>query len=80
MKRWDSILVRLTNCSNETQFHSCIREYSRTKKQIPIWGTCPKFNEKVQTLSPTAIKFKPNSDWELEYERFKLAADINKID
>ena len=80
MKRWDSILVKLTNCSNETQFRNCMGEYSRTKKQIPIWGNCPKFNEKVQTLSPSAIKFKPNSDWVLEYERFKLAADINKID
>jgi hypothetical protein len=80
MKRWDSILVKLTNCSNETQFRNCTREYTRTKKKMPIWGTCPKFNEKVQTLSPSSIKFKPKSEWDLEYERFKLSADINEID
>ena len=80
MKRWDSILVRLTDCSDETLFRNCYRTYSRTKKQIPVWGNCAKFNEKVQTLATSAILFKPNDDWELEYERFKLGTNANKID
>jgi hypothetical protein len=75
MKRWDIILVRLTPCTSENDFRSCRRQYGRTKKEITIWGNCPKFNEKVQTLEPSTIIFKNNPSWERENQRFKLGAE-----
>jgi hypothetical protein len=75
MKRWDTILVKLTACTNENNFKQCSRQYGRTKHDIAIWGNCPKFNEKVQTLDPSTIIFKNDPKWERENQRFKLGLE-----
>jgi hypothetical protein len=72
MKRWDTILVQLTPCTNENDFKQCSRQYGRTKQDIVIWGNCQKFNEKVQTLDPSTILFKNDPKWEKENQRFKF--------
>ena len=75
MKRWDTILVQLSPCNNENDFKQCSRVYGRTKQNMAIWGNCPKFNEKVQTLDPSTIIFKNNPKWEKENQRFKLGLE-----
>lgn len=75
MKHWDTVLVNLTQCNNESMFRVCRRQYGRTKEKIAVWGNCPKFNEKVQTLDSSTIIFKNNPSWERENQRFKIGAE-----
>jgi hypothetical protein len=70
MKRWKSILVAIQPCMNK-YFNQCKREYRRTHEPIVIWGDCPKFNSKVETLKPSTILFKKDAKWEKEYDSFK---------
>jgi hypothetical protein len=70
MKRWKSILVAIQPCMNK-YFNQCKREYRRTHEPIVIWGDCPKFNNKVETLKPSTILFKKDAKWEKEYDSFK---------
>jgi hypothetical protein len=72
MKRWKSILLAIQPCSNK-YFNQCMREYRRTHEPMVIWGSCPKFNEKVETLKSSTILFKKDTKWEKEYDGFKNA-------
>jgi hypothetical protein len=72
MKRWKTILVAIQPCMNN-YFNQCKREYKRTHEPIVIWGSCPKFNEKIETLKPSTIIFKKDAKWEKEYNSFKNA-------
>jgi hypothetical protein len=72
MKRWKTILVSIQPCMNK-YFNQCKREYRRTHEPIVIWGDCPKFTNKIETLKPSTILFKKDAKWEKEYNSFKNA-------
>ena len=76
MKRWDKVLVKIDDCVDEDRYAQCRRVYTRTKDPLPIWGSCPTFNQKVKTLDPKTILFKNVGVWERENQRFKGRAKM----
>jgi hypothetical protein len=79
MKRWRTVLVAIRPCVDD-YFKQCSRIYSRTGDKIPVWGNCPGFMEKIETLKPSTIIFKKEPRWQKEYESFIVGVDNPEIE
>ena len=70
MKHWNEVLVNIADCPDKHQFAKCYRKYTRTNENVPIWGTCPQFNEKLESMEPATIHYRNSQSWQREIQNY----------
>lgn len=74
MKHWNEVLVNLADCPSKTQYAKCYRTYTRTKESVPIWGSCPRFNEKLERMPADTIHYRNSASWQREIQNYRVSS------